>query len=308
MLKPFDLLESVLIDIEKGLKTDINSDILAGKYELSERHLRRLFRFAFNQPISGYIRSRKLTASLDELLKSDDKILKICLDYGFEYEQSYIRTFKREFGVTPGELRKSKQSIRNKPPFHLVKIKPPIHLSNENKINDGVIFGPDIVMISQFHLIGKLHNIPSSDSLYLVPKIGLQFWNNERLQINEAIKSSAYYGLTKIINPKDMACEYLAAVQVKNIDYIPVGLTAYSFETSMCARFRYIGQHHLYDINQKVAVEVYNAIQKLTQDEMSKYYVPNEKIYIEKVAKGQYGEDYYQMEWFIPVVTKSVNP
>jgi len=85
------------------------------------------------------------------------------------------------------------------------------------------------------------------------------------LQINEAVKSSAYYGLTKIINPKDLACEYLAAVQVKNIDNIPVGLIAYSFETSMCARFRYIGQHHLYDINQKVAVEVYNAIHKLTQ-------------------------------------------
>ena len=61
MLKPFDLLENVLIDIEKGIRTGINSDMLAEKYGLSERHLRRLFRFAFNQPVSGYIRSRKLT-------------------------------------------------------------------------------------------------------------------------------------------------------------------------------------------------------------------------------------------------------
>jgi AraC family transcriptional regulator len=308
MLKPFDLLESVLVDIEKGIRTSINSDILAEKYELSERHLRRLFRFAFNQSISGYIRSRKLTASLEELLKSDDKILKICLDYGFDYEQSYIRTFKREFGITPGELRKNKQGVKNTPPFHLVKIKPPIHLSVENKIDDGVIFGPDIVMVPQFHLIGKLHHIPSSDSLYLAPKAGLQFWINERLKINEAGKSGTYYGLTKIMNPKDWACEYLASVQVKNFDNIPVGLTAYTFEASMCVRFRYIGQHHLYDINQTFAVEVYNAIRKLTQDEVTKYIVLNERIYFEKVAvaKGQYGGDYYQMEWFIPMVEKGV--
>ena len=65
VLKPFDLLENVLIDIEKGIRTGINSDILAEKYELSERHLRRLFRFAFNQPVSGYMRSRKLMARLE---------------------------------------------------------------------------------------------------------------------------------------------------------------------------------------------------------------------------------------------------
>jgi len=132
MLKPYDLLENVLIDVEKGIKKGINSDILAEKYSLSEGHLRRLFRFAFKQPLPGYIHSRRLTASLDDLLKTESKIIDIALDNGFEYEQSYIRAFKREFGITPGELRKSGR---------IVKVKPPLHLFDENKFSDGLVFG-----------------------------------------------------------------------------------------------------------------------------------------------------------------------
>jgi AraC family transcriptional regulator len=107
MIKQYALLENVLTDIEKGIKDGINLNTLADKYALSERHLRRLFKFAFKQTLAGYIRSRKLAVSLGDLLKTDFTILDIALDYGFEYEQSYRRAFKREFGITPGEYRKA---------------------------------------------------------------------------------------------------------------------------------------------------------------------------------------------------------
>ena len=107
MLRQYDLLENVLIDIEKGVKEGINLNTLAEKYALSEGHLRRLFRFAFKQTLGGYIRSRKLSASLDDLQKTDFNILDIALEYGFEYEQSYRRAFKHEFGITPGKYRKA---------------------------------------------------------------------------------------------------------------------------------------------------------------------------------------------------------
>jgi len=68
--------------------------------------LQRLFRSAYNQPIGLYIRSFKLTASINDLLNTDSNILDIALGYGFNYEQSYIRAFKRKFGITPGKLRK----------------------------------------------------------------------------------------------------------------------------------------------------------------------------------------------------------
>jgi len=107
MLRPNDLLENVLIDVEKGIRTGINVDVLAKRYSLSHRHLQRIFKTAFKQTLADYIRSRKLATSLDDLLKTDSKLFYIALEYGFGYEQTYIRAFKREYGITPGHLRKS---------------------------------------------------------------------------------------------------------------------------------------------------------------------------------------------------------
>jgi AraC family transcriptional regulator len=106
MLRTHNLLDNVLTDIEEGVRNGINSVILAKKYTLSEGHLRRLFKFTFKQSLSDYIRSRRLVESLNNLLKTDSKLIDIALEYDFDYEQSYIRAFKREFGMTPGELRK----------------------------------------------------------------------------------------------------------------------------------------------------------------------------------------------------------
>jgi len=107
MLRSNDLLENVLIDVEKGIRAGINVDVLAKRYSLSYRHLQRIFKTAFKQTLADYIRSRKLAASLDDLLKTDSKLFVIAFVYGFGYEQTYIRAFKREYGITPGHLRKS---------------------------------------------------------------------------------------------------------------------------------------------------------------------------------------------------------
>jgi AraC family transcriptional regulator len=111
MIRSYNLLENVLTDIEEGIGKGIYSGILAERYALSERHLRRVFKFAFKQSLGGYIRSRRLKASLDDLLKTDSNILDIALKYGFCYEQSYRNAFKREFRMTPGAFRKSEHKI-----------------------------------------------------------------------------------------------------------------------------------------------------------------------------------------------------
>jgi len=107
MIRSNELLKNVLIDIEKGVRNGINSDTIAKKHALSESHLHKLFRSTFNQSLGFYIRTYKLAESIDDLLNTKQKILDIALGYGFEYEQSYIRAFKREFGITPGKLRRS---------------------------------------------------------------------------------------------------------------------------------------------------------------------------------------------------------
>jgi len=119
MIRKDDLLKNVLTDIEEGMKDGINTDIIAQKHTLSSVHLQRLFKFTFKQPLGAYIRSRKLTASLESLLNTNSNLINIALDYGFDYEQSYVRSFKREFGVTPGFLRKTGLIVKVTPPLNL---------------------------------------------------------------------------------------------------------------------------------------------------------------------------------------------
>ena len=117
MYKTKDALEGVLDTIENSLKDDINADILADEFFMSSVHLQRLFRQTFKKPIGKYIRSRKLSASIKDLLYSDLNVQDIALDYGFSFEQAYILSFRREFGFTPGDLRRNRQLVKTTPPL-----------------------------------------------------------------------------------------------------------------------------------------------------------------------------------------------
>jgi len=295
-MKPYKLLENVLLDIEEGIKNNITANILSEKYSYSEIHLRRVFGFAFNRPISGYIRSRTLSESLNDLLHTDKNIIDIALEYGFDYENSYSRSFKREFGISPDNLRKSRQ---------IVKIQPPLHLFDENKLDDNAFFGPEFVIVPQFHIIGKPHQIPFAISLKTAPAVAKLFMENERRKIKKAINPDVYIGFTHKINHEEKYSEYLPSVQARNLFDIPHGLNGATFNTSMCARFRYIGQHHYYDINRDIANKMYSAILKYMNDENAKYSLLRDKIYFERVDTRQYDGNYCQMEWFTPVTEKT---
>ena len=297
MLRPFDLLENVLIEIEKGIRKGVSPADIAGKFSLSEGHLRRLFRFAFKQSISGYIRSRRLSASLDDLIKTDHKIIDIALSYGYSYEQSYIRAFKDEFGLLPGEFRKTRQ---------IVKVKPPLYLFDENKLKDGVIFGPEIVMVPQFFIAGISHIIPVDDSLTSAPKAAIHFWENDRKHIHNALNPNVYIGLTCNIDSEKMTTEYIASVQVKNVDNVSDNFKGYTFDSCLCARFRYIGKHHYYDINKQMAQSMYKKIRMFENDKKEKFSLLNDKVYFEKIDTGSYDGKYCQMEWFSPVKEKCI--
>jgi len=295
MLKPYELLDNVLFEIEERIKENLNADNLSQTFALSSVHLQRLFKFAFKQPLGAYIRSRKLTASLEGLLNTNSNIMDIALDYGFDYEQTYIRAFKREFGLPPGELRKTKQ---------IVKVTPPIHLVDSNKLGDSLIFGPDIVMVPQFHVMGKRHAIPFCDSITLAPKAAKQFWENERAFITNAVNPNVYIGLTKAAEKDADYSYYLPSVQVKTLRKIPQGYDGDTFDASLCARFRYIGQHHYYEINRNIAKGMYDAIVKFVNDEHEKYTWPCSSIYFEKIDIDTYDGSFCQMEWFTPILEK----
>ena len=301
MYKPYNLLGDLLTDIEKNIREDTNLNKLAGKFLLSERHLRRLFSFAFKQSLAGYIRSRKLAASLEDLLKKKSNVLDIALDYGFEYEQSYIRAFKNEFHMTPGELRKKGE---------IVKVIPPLQLFDGKYNSDGVVFGPEFVMVPRFSVIGKHHRFKSRDVGVLTSQMAEHFWEKEQSPIKNAIHpGSSFVGLAHDFNFFEGYMDYLPSVPVKNLDDIPQGYKGDTFESSLCVRYRYVGRHH-FDLSWGTLEPLYNAIYKFRTDPLEKYALLKDQVYFEKVDFihendcDPYDDTFFQVEWFAPVIEK----
>jgi len=294
MNKLEDLLEYVLKEIEDRIKEDINADVLAERMGFSSIHLQRLFKFAFKQPIGSYIRSRKLTASLESLLNTDSKMLDIALDYGFGYEETYIRAFKREFGFTPGIARKTRK---------IVNVTPPLNLLDSKVFENCIIFKPDIVMLPQTHVIGRKNKIPKSDFLNKTQKIGEQFWLDNYGSIPNMTAPIVYFGVVETDKTDAENNDYLASFQVKTLRHIPEGFTGYTINSSLCAMFRYIGLHDYNEFNSERALNMYAAIEKLFEREYSqKYYLKSDTYYIKiDASTATYDSNFFIVEWLIPV-------
>jgi AraC family transcriptional regulator len=294
MNKPYDFLDGILNEIEKGLKTGINTETLADNFTISQTHLRRIFKFAFGLSIGTYIRSRKLTASLEDLLKSNFNILDIAMEYGLGYEQSYIRTFKREFGLTPGELRKTCQ---------VVKIKPPLQLFSSNRLSDSLIFGPEIVMVPQFHVVGRRHLISLNDASTLVPNAIHQFYTNERKIIPDTINPDILFNISTSPGSDTDQGFILPSVQVKLSDDVPAGFCSYTFPSSLCARFRFIGSDDSV-LAMTIADEMFKAIDDFIADEHQNYFLERRRITIDRFDTSDNNKLFKLWDWFSPVIEK----
>jgi len=295
MIKPYDLLNGILNDIENWLKEGVNENALAKEYFISNIYLRKLFKFAFGLPIGSYIRSRKLSSSIEGLLYTNRTIQDIAIDYGLDYEQSYIRAFRRGFGLTPGELRKNGK---------IIKITPPLQLFDSNKLADGLLFGPDIVMIPRFHVVGKRHKLPLRDVLGLASGIAKKFYNNDRQKISNAVNPDTLIILCREAGIDADYGWFMPSIQAKTTDKLPEGFDSDTFPSSLCAKFRFIGTDDN-EINTVVADGMFKAIADFMDNEEQKYFLERKKVTIDRFVSSAFKGLFSQREWFTPVVEKN---
>lgn len=278
--------------IEKHISEAVTIPDLSEMLSISPVHLQRLFKFAFGIPLASYIRSRKLAVGARLLTETDHRVIDIALALGFAYEQTFIRAFKQEFGITPGGLRRTGA---------VLKITPPLQMFPQNRLPEGALFGPDIVTVPGFRLIGRKSAVPFSQSVTVPPQLAKSFWFHDKSKIQGVLESDVYYGLTRIRDIKDGCSSYMPAVKVKRNAKVPDGLTEDVFPSCSCVRFHYIGRHHYYEINVDMARGMYDAIVEFVNKEGKKYRTLNQELYFERIDRADYDGTYCQMEWFTPI-------
>lgn len=98
------IMQEILYDIHKNLKSIKTLDYLASKYYLSQSTIYRMFTTYLNTTPKHYIETKKLAFSR-KLLRAGFSVGEAAIESGFSDVSNFIRLFKKRFEITPKEYK-----------------------------------------------------------------------------------------------------------------------------------------------------------------------------------------------------------
>lgn len=226
--------------IEENLYKKISLDDIAAHCSLSKYHLHRVFRSLTGESIMEYVLARKLSSSIGEITDTNMRIIDIAMEYGFDYEQSYIRAFRRKFGYTPLKVRSEQLSLT---------IQEKLNMNDIMHMNDSIVYKPSFVFRQKFNLIGIQHKIVKKAGDKVANLYGRDFFYNYRQRVMNAVNPYVYFGYTDWHNSDNGYTFYLPSVQVPDLEHIPEGMTGISIAAHKYVVFRFVGFFRPDEIN-----------------------------------------------------------
>lgn len=103
-----EALEQAVIYIERHLGDNIKVEEVARAAGYSYYHLTRQFSAVLGESVGSYIKKRRLADGAKQLLYTDQKVIDIALEKGFESAEAFSRAFKAAYQVSPQIYRKNR--------------------------------------------------------------------------------------------------------------------------------------------------------------------------------------------------------
>ncbi len=100
-----DKINNILYYINENLNGDVSLDTLSAKFYISKYHLLREFKKNTGYTIHRYTQQKRLILA-KELLKGNSNITEVCTQCGFGDYSNFIRSFRKEFGISPKKYSK----------------------------------------------------------------------------------------------------------------------------------------------------------------------------------------------------------
>ncbi len=273
--------------IEENLENSISSEDVAREAHLSKFHFLRIFNILTGLTLGEYIRQRRLSLAVKEVVSSKRKIIDIALQYGYETPEAFTKAFKKLHNMSPSEARKTKKNLKAFMPLSFQII-----VRGEEKMNYR------IVKKEQFKVVGIKTHVTNNNSENF--KIIPEFWNKIKEDGSCSIleKDKGKLGVMGICYNFDMESnefDYIVAIEGENIH----GLENYdvlNIKSNTFAIFESIGSmpNAIQDVWKRIFAEWFPATKYELADgpELEVYY------------PGDPSSSQYKSEVWIPIVDK----
>ena len=277
--------------IEENIYKKITLDDIAIHCSLSKYHLHRVFRSLTGQSLMEYVQARKLSSSISEITDTNMRIIDIAMEYGFDYEQSYIRAFRKKFGYTPLKVRSEQLSLI---------IQEKLNMNDIMSMNNSIVYKPSFIFRQKFCLVGIQHKIMRKSGDKVANLYGRDFFYNQRQKVTNSINPHVYFGYTDWRDSDNGYTFYLPSVQVPDLAHIPEGMTGISIPAHKYVVFRFVGFFRPDEINGR-------QIGRLLVHMYSKWIYQSgfkfaDKFRFEYIDSNLAKDDYCELDIYQPIV------
>ncbi|KJB89452.1 AraC family transcriptional regulator [Paenibacillus sp. E194] len=232
-------IEQAIRFIESHLTERLDAERVAASVHLSYYHFHRIFAAMTGETLGDYIRKRRLTEAAVVILSSERSILDIALEFQFDSQEAFSRSFKQVFSTTPGSFRKRSRR--------------PIFLEKDTLLGDrlqhrldSISLVPSITEIkNEIHVVG-ISGAASPDH-NTIPELWEELLQR-RHEIQGMTPELTGYGICPPqheVELRDITEHspfgHIAGFSVERIADIPHGMRAYTVSAGTYAVFKHQG-------------------------------------------------------------------
>ncbi|MDM5317365.1 AraC family transcriptional regulator [Fictibacillus sp. b24] len=282
--------------IEENLNERITLEGLAELACFSPFHYHRVFQFLVGESVMEYVRKRRLSHAAQRLLQSEEKVIDIAFDLGFQYHESFNRAFKKHYGRSPREYRSAT--------VHPVSLHQKAYL-NMNHYMGGLNMEMKLIKKPALHIIGydlRTRNTDGENNRE-IPKFWQQYiQNNLGVKIPNPLYKNQELGLCTEYNTTTGEFVYMIGMEVAEGTPAPEGMSYRTFLEMEYAVFTTpkASEENFVQSIQQTWVEIFS---KWFPDSG---YEHDGKVEFELYDERCYGKENKQIDIYIPVVKKAV--
>lgn len=177
------LVQEAIDWIEGHLEDEVTLEKISRHIGYSNYHMSRLFKSFTGSTLRNYLVLRRLSRAALYLRDHEARIIDVAVKYHFSSQESFTKSFKHHFGLTPGVYKKSVKAV---PLVFKKDILFPDHLPKRG----------DFMLVKDEEIKVRLETVPKHKLVYLIRKgvdNYIDFW--EKVDTEEGMDCDYLHGL-----------------------------------------------------------------------------------------------------------------